>query len=245
MRLDPPSNRKVRVHELAKELGWPSSQLVDELCRRGEYVKSATSTIVAPVVRAIRREFATAAPSADPDESLAPTLYGRSAELTTDDNPHETFAAALARIKAQPPRLATESTKASKWRPAILQALLDEVIAQRQPHLSEPDGGHFAWELKKATKLHCWWAEARLNGLSGDDTTVIKWIRLGEGHQPRVAADLSRAGITPDEAALRLGYGGRTDPRMGTLFERFRDQRMNRSEVIAAVRLWHRNNAAS
>ena len=60
MKLDPPPKHLMRVYELAKELGWPASQLVDELRSRGEYVKSAMSTIVAPVVRAIRRDFAAA-----------------------------------------------------------------------------------------------------------------------------------------------------------------------------------------
>ena len=41
----------MRVHELAKELGWPPARLVDELRRRGEWVKSAMSIIEAPVVR--------------------------------------------------------------------------------------------------------------------------------------------------------------------------------------------------
>jgi len=29
----------MRIHELARELGWPSRQLIAELRRRGEYVR--------------------------------------------------------------------------------------------------------------------------------------------------------------------------------------------------------------
>jgi hypothetical protein len=246
MRLDPPPKLTMRVHELAKELGWPSSRLLAELRRRGEYVKSAMSTIEAPVVRAIRRDFAAAVRAdIDPDDVIDASLYGKSAEIAEeDDGPDETFAAAVARIKSQPPRQQTAASKTAQWRPAILQALLDEVIAHRPEHLAEPSGGHFGWELKKAEKLHLQWAKARLIGLDGDDATVIKWIRLSGGERPSLAAQLSSADITPDEAGLHLGYGGRIDPRMATLYERFRDRRITRSEVIAAVRQ-RRHNAAS
>ena len=243
MRLDPPPRLTMRVHQLAKELGWPSSQLIKELLRRGEFVKSAANTVEAPVVQAIRRDFAAASAAADPEETLTPDLYGTSAELATDE-PDETFAAALARIKAQPPHQAT-GPKARQWRPAILQALLDEITAQRPDHLDEPRGGHFGWELKKANKRHRRWVEAQLKGLTSDDATVIQWIRLSSGEQPQLAAELSQAGISPQEAGLRLGYGGHVDPRMDTLFERFRDRRINRSEVIVAVRQWRQNNAVS
>jgi hypothetical protein len=245
MRLDPPPKSTVRVHELAKELGWPSSRLLAELRQRNEYVKSPMSTIEAPVVRAIRRDFAAASADIDPEEAIDASLYGRSAEITGDDGPDETFGDALARIKSQPPRRQAAASRAAEWRPAILQALLDEVIAQRPDHLGDPRGGHFAWELKKAEKLHLQWAKARLTGLDGDDPVVIRWIRRSGGERPALAAELSSAGITPEEAGLQLAYGGRIDPRMANLYERFRDRRITRSEVIAAVRQWRQNNAVS
>jgi hypothetical protein len=245
MRLDPPPKPTMRVHQLAKELGWPPARLVDELRNRGEWVKSAMSTIEAPVVRAIRRDFATATPEVDPEDTLEPTFYGESADLEADTSqPDETFAEALARITSEPPRHQTSaSPKSYRWRSAVLQALLDEVIAQRPEHVGQPSGEHFGWELKKAEKRHLQWTTARLNGLAGEDPIVIQWIRLSGGHRPRLAAELSGAGITLAEAGLRLGYGGRVDPRMDTLYVRFRDRRITRSEVIAAVRQWRQNNA--
>ncbi|MFC5369882.1 translation initiation factor IF-2 [Arcanobacterium bovis] len=48
---------KVRVHELAKELGIPSKKLLETLKENGEFVKSASSTIEAPVVRRAREYF--------------------------------------------------------------------------------------------------------------------------------------------------------------------------------------------
>ena len=46
---------KVRVHELAKELGVSSKSLLAHLGDMGEFVKSASSTIEAPVVRPLAR----------------------------------------------------------------------------------------------------------------------------------------------------------------------------------------------
>ncbi|MGJ9633093.1 translation initiation factor IF-2 [Actinotignum sp. GS-2025b] len=48
---------KVRVHELAKELGVTSKKLLATLKENGEFVKSALSTIEAPVVRKAREYF--------------------------------------------------------------------------------------------------------------------------------------------------------------------------------------------
>lgn len=45
---------KARVHELAKELGVTSKQILAELSAAGEFVKSASSTIEGPVARRLR-----------------------------------------------------------------------------------------------------------------------------------------------------------------------------------------------
>jgi hypothetical protein len=239
-----PLDEWMRVHELAAELGWTSRQLIAELCRRGEYVTSAASALEAPVVRNIRRDFAVISEKPDRDASVAADTYGNSAERRVHEGPDDDFAAAVARAKSRTaPR--GPGSRPSHWRPVILQTLLDEVIVPRRPgHLDEPDGGYFRWEVKQAAKLNAEWAEARLNGLEGDDTVVTEWIRLSGGDRPHLAADLSQAGISPDEARLHIGYGGRIDLRWPNLYQRFRDGNMNRSEVVAAVRQCRRNNAA-
>jgi len=48
---------KVRVYELAKELGVESKTLLNHLKEQGEFVRSASSTIEPPVVRKIREMF--------------------------------------------------------------------------------------------------------------------------------------------------------------------------------------------
>ncbi|MGW3889477.1 translation initiation factor IF-2 [Micromonospora chokoriensis] len=62
---------KARVHELAKELGVESKTVLAKLKEMGEFVKSASSTVEAPVARRLRNAFvasagapAAAAPSA-------------------------------------------------------------------------------------------------------------------------------------------------------------------------------------
>jgi len=49
---------KARVHELAKELGVTSKEVLARLSEQGEFVKSASSTVEAPVARRGRALFA-------------------------------------------------------------------------------------------------------------------------------------------------------------------------------------------
>ena len=56
---------KVRVYELAKELGLDSKELLTKLQEVGEFVKSASSTVEAPVVRKLMEKF----PDMKPAES--------------------------------------------------------------------------------------------------------------------------------------------------------------------------------
>ena len=48
---------KARVHELAKELGVTSKEVLARLSEQGEFVKSASSTVEAPVARRLREGF--------------------------------------------------------------------------------------------------------------------------------------------------------------------------------------------
>ncbi|MCA1711172.1 MAG: translation initiation factor IF-2, partial [Actinobacteria bacterium] len=68
---------KARVHELAKELGLESKNLLSWLKENGEFVKSASSTIEAPVARKVREAFpaapaAAAAPAKAPAKKASP-----------------------------------------------------------------------------------------------------------------------------------------------------------------------------
>jgi len=68
---------KARVHELAKELGVDSKTVLAKLKEMGEFVKSASSTVEAPVARRLRGAFVEGsqapAPSAPPAGNGRPT----------------------------------------------------------------------------------------------------------------------------------------------------------------------------
>ncbi len=54
---------KIRVSALAKELGLTSKVAIEKLTEMGEYVKTASSTVEAPVARKLREAFPDAAPA--------------------------------------------------------------------------------------------------------------------------------------------------------------------------------------
>jgi translation initiation factor IF-2 len=63
---------KPRVHELAKELGVTSKIVLDKLKEQGEFVKSASSTVEAPVARRLREAFSPSTPAAGSGSGPAP-----------------------------------------------------------------------------------------------------------------------------------------------------------------------------
>ncbi|MFR9751839.1 translation initiation factor IF-2 [Nocardia sp. 004] len=105
---------KARVHELAKELGVTSKELLATLKEQGEFVKSASSTVEAPVARRLRESFAAkSAPSngaktgARPGPSSArpaakPTGNGPRPGPRPGPSPAQTPAAPAAKETARP-----------------------------------------------------------------------------------------------------------------------------------------------
>ncbi|HUD78749.1 MAG TPA: translation initiation factor IF-2 N-terminal domain-containing protein, partial [Streptosporangiaceae bacterium] len=75
---------KVRVYELAKEFGVESKAVMAKLQEMGEFVRSASSTIEAPVVRRLKDEFGGQAAKAGGDGAArkAPSAARRSANGT-------------------------------------------------------------------------------------------------------------------------------------------------------------------
>ncbi|MFI9489052.1 translation initiation factor IF-2 [Promicromonospora sp. NPDC052451] len=62
---------KIRVHELAKQLGVESKTLMAELKAAGEFVRSASSTLEAPVERAMRDKFPAGGAAGPSDKGAA------------------------------------------------------------------------------------------------------------------------------------------------------------------------------
>ena len=89
---------KARVHELAKELGVESKTVLAKLKEMGEFVKSASSTVEAPVARRLRAALeagtapapapapvasAPAAPAGEPRVSARPAPPKRAPRVIT------------------------------------------------------------------------------------------------------------------------------------------------------------------
>ncbi len=58
---------RMRVHELAKQLGITSKELREHLDSRGEFVKSASSMVEAPIVRQVTEHYESKAQAATPE----------------------------------------------------------------------------------------------------------------------------------------------------------------------------------
>ncbi|HEY4534554.1 MAG TPA: translation initiation factor IF-2 [Enteractinococcus sp.] len=63
---------KLRVHEVAKQLGITSREALNKLEEMGEFVSSASSTIEPPVVKRLKSAFADAAPAEKPKPAAKP-----------------------------------------------------------------------------------------------------------------------------------------------------------------------------
>jgi translation initiation factor IF-2 len=105
---------KVRVYELAKELGVESKVVVAKLQEMGEFVRSASSTIEAPVVRRLRDAYPAATPPepAAPVGASAPAAKKSAAKATAGAAPAAaaTPAAAVAAPAAPAPVVTTPVT---------------------------------------------------------------------------------------------------------------------------------------
>ena len=106
---------KVRVHELAKELGVSSKDVLTKLQELGEFVKSASSTVEAPVVRKLKEAMpAVEAPAKKAPAKKAPAKKAvptptQELESTTGETP----AAETPAMKAPQPPAATSDGSAS------------------------------------------------------------------------------------------------------------------------------------
>ncbi|HJE50457.1 MAG TPA: translation initiation factor IF-2 [Tessaracoccus flavescens] len=124
---------KPRVHEIAKEIGSTSKELLAWLGENGEYVRGPSSTLEAPVVRRIRESFASkteepapekkpAAPAA-PAPAPKPAAPAQGGPAATPGAPDPAEPAAPAAPRPAAPRPAAPAPKpAAKPAPAAPKA---------------------------------------------------------------------------------------------------------------------------
>ncbi len=100
---------KVRVYELAKELGLESKELLAKLQEVGEFVRSASSTVEAPVLRKLMDKFPELTPSEDapkakkaPAKKAAAKKTAAAKPMSVEDLPPELQEAAKKLVAEQP-----------------------------------------------------------------------------------------------------------------------------------------------
>src|SRR6476469_880957 len=94
---------KARVHELAKEFGVDSKTVLATLKEQGEFVKSASSTVEAPVARRLREALGAAGGTGNGAAAPAPKPAARpSAPAPAAEAPAAPVAAAPAATPAAP-----------------------------------------------------------------------------------------------------------------------------------------------
>ena len=105
---------KLRVHELAKELGIPSKELLAYLRDKGEYVKASSSALEPPVAREAREHFEKLSGSASGDAKGAPKKAAAKPKAKASAKTAETAPAAPAQDDAP---AAAEAPKPSAHKP--------------------------------------------------------------------------------------------------------------------------------
>ncbi|MFD0801998.1 translation initiation factor IF-2 N-terminal domain-containing protein, partial [Streptomonospora algeriensis] len=97
---------KVRVYELAKEFGVESKAVLAKLNEMGEFVRSASSTIEAPVVRRLKEAFNNGSGESRPQQDSGQQKSGdgeRKPRPQAPANGVETGSASTARPSAPKP----------------------------------------------------------------------------------------------------------------------------------------------
>ncbi len=117
---------KVRVYELAKELGIESKVVMAKLNELGEFVRSASSTVEPPVVRKLRELYpapagdGASAPRKAPAKKAAPAADdGATAEVGAA--PAATVATAATAVAAPAPEVAAAATPAVPTVPPVVE----------------------------------------------------------------------------------------------------------------------------
>ncbi|HJF15576.1 MAG TPA: translation initiation factor IF-2 [Enteractinococcus helveticum] len=118
---------KLRVHEVAKQLGITSREALNKLEEMGEFVSSASSTIEPPVVKRLKSEFAEAAPAEKPKPAAKkpapkPQAKKPAAPVAEKTEP-----------KAEQPEPAAKPEPAPKAKPAVKPAPKPKPAAAPKP----------------------------------------------------------------------------------------------------------------
>ncbi|BCJ72871.1 hypothetical protein CS0771_24150 [Catellatospora sp. IY07-71] len=134
---------KARVHELAKELGVESKNVLAKLKEMGEFVKSASSTVEAPVARRLKDAFAAggaapaapSAPSAPPAAAATPAATSESRVTARPAPPKKPSAPPVkpkAPVSMVPPTPVTKPASAHDIEVAAAEARASALKAEQE-----------------------------------------------------------------------------------------------------------------
>jgi hypothetical protein len=214
---------KARVHELAKELGVTSREILVACANYGEFIKSASSTLEAPLARRLRADLG------GRTNSISARDYGVSADSRPTVADDGGFSAAYTRAQ----RLSSSTSSGSHKPGAIESAMYRYVI---DPHRTRR-GGYTPEERDRAQRLTKQWATTWLSD-------IVDWIRVSGGQHPDIAVKLSGAGLTPADSELRLGFG-RIDPTHATIIERVTKGTLGIKDAVRQVHEFRRTQQST
>lgn len=196
-----------------------SKEILVACSNYGQFVKSSSSILEAPVVRRLREELGGRA------RSISPRDYGVSADLShptvVDDGE---FGAALERARRQ-----SRSTSSGSHKPGAIESAIYRYAID--PHRTKR-GGYTPEERDRAQRLTKQWASTWLSD-------IVDWIRVAGGEHPGIAVKLSKAGLTPADAELRLGFG-RIDSTRDTIITRVTKSTLGIKDAVRQVQDFRR-----
>ncbi|MFI5928933.1 translation initiation factor IF-2 [Micromonospora sp. NPDC051543] len=181
---------KARVHELAKELGVESKTVLAKLKEMGEFVKSASSTVEAPVARRLRNAFVASAGASAP---AAPSAPAPTPASTPTPTPSPTPGAPRVSAKPMPPRRPAAPVPGPKPKGPVPGA------PQTAAPVAKPASAH---DIEVAA------AEARAAALKAEQEAAVKAAQAARQQQRdnpvrrEPPADGNRPGPRPGPAAM-------------------------------------------
>ena len=144
---------KVRVYELAKELGVESKVVLAKLQEMGEFVRSASSTVEAPVVRRLREQMpaAPAAAKADGDGAAKPAKKAAAKKTAAAPAPVVESVPAVAAPAAAEPVVVPEAPAAvAPSAPAAPMAPAASADVESRPRPAGPRPGNNPYTSREA-----------------------------------------------------------------------------------------------
>jgi hypothetical protein len=213
---------KARVHELAREFGVDSKTVLAKLREQGEFVRSAASTVEAPVARRLRAALANQPrPARRGDQPTPVDREAASPDVAAER--HCQSETGTGRTRPAPMPNAWRRPRREWYRgeapEGLTKYLLDNhVVRTRHPEAKPPRPPHsyFKDEVERARELSDEWAPVLFYDMTFPE--ILDWVRSG-WCPPEHAAELHRAGVRPQELGwsyedkeeyplgIRLGMG--------------------------------------